>query len=255
MIIRRLSILLLIIYALLTTYTLVSLYLGVPYHPVFTPLLTIIAFTFALLHGSQYLGWRHTLLLLLLTFAVSLLFESVGVATGWIYGPYHYTSKLGPKFLGLVPLLIPVAWFMMTYPSYVIARRIIPLLNNTWVWRVLLASIGGLVMTAWDLAMDPMMVAGGHWVWDTQGGFFGIPIQNYMGWWLTIFVTFFLFLSLARIKPRRESGRDPFFKLPILSYALTGISSILTDLIFGLDGAALAGLFAMLPWVLMALLR
>lgn len=76
------------------------------------------AFIFALLHGSQNLGWKHTLLLLELTFAVSMLFECVGVATGWIYGAYHYTDKLGFKFLGLVPLLIPVAWFMMTYPRW-----------------------------------------------------------------------------------------------------------------------------------------
>jgi uncharacterized membrane protein len=39
---------------------------------------------------------------------------------------YHYTALLGPKFLGLVPYLIPAAWFMMNYPSFVIAERLIP---------------------------------------------------------------------------------------------------------------------------------
>ena len=48
------------------------------------------------------------------------------MATGWVYGPYHYTDQLGPKFLGLVPYLIPVAWFMMSYPSFVIADRLVP---------------------------------------------------------------------------------------------------------------------------------
>ncbi len=254
MLMRRITTLIFIVYAILTAYTLVSLYLGAPYHPIFTPILTLLAFVFALLHGSQHLDWRHTLLLLLLTFAVSLLFESVGVATGAIYGPYHYTDKLGYKFLGLVPLLIPVAWFMMTYPSYVIARVITPLLDSLWAWRLLLAGIGGLVMTAWDLALDPLMVAGGHWVWDVQGGYFGIPLHNYLGWWLTTFITFFLFLTLANIKPRRNTTRKGFYRLAIFSYTLTGLSSLLTDFIFGLDGAALAGIFGMLPWVVMALL-
>src|SRR5512137_2300126 len=108
MFLRRLTTIVLIIYALLTAYTLVSLFEGVPYHPVFTPLLTLLAFIFAILHSYRTLGWRYALLLLVLTFGVSLLFECVGVATGWIYGPYHYTDKLGSKFLGLVPLLIPV---------------------------------------------------------------------------------------------------------------------------------------------------
>ena len=191
--VRKLTNILLIIYALLTTYTLVSLYLGVPYHPFFTPLLTLLAFSFAILHGWQNLGWKQTLLLLLLTFAISLLFECVGVATGWVYGAYHYTDKLGFKFLGLVPLLIPVAWFMMTYPSYVIARYLLPTGKNAWIWRFQVAALGALIMTAWDLAMDPMMVAGGHWVWEQPGAYFGIPLQNYWGWWLTTFITFLFF--------------------------------------------------------------
>jgi putative membrane protein len=255
MFLRQLTKQLLIIYALLTFYTLLSPFLGLPYHPVFTPLLTLLAFTFALLHGTQNLGWKHTLLLLALTFAISLLFESVGVATGWVYGPYHYTDKLGPKFLGLVPLLIPVAWFMMTYPSYVIARHLVPVLRKGWIWRLLVAALGGLIMTAWDLAMDPMMVAGGHWVWEQPGAYFGIPLQNYWGWWLTTFVTFWLFLSLAHIEPEPNPSHAYFSHLANWSYAITGLSSLLADFEFGLDGPALVGIFAMLPWVLLGWLR
>ncbi len=251
MFLRRLTIFLLIVYALLTTYSLVSIFFGVPYHPVFTPLLTMLAFTFALLHGWQTLGWKRTLLLLLLTFVVSLVFECVGVATGWVYGPYHYTDKLGFKFLGLVPLLIPVAWFMMTYPSYVIASKLAPVTRRLWTWRLLVAAIGGLIMTSWDLAMDPMMVAGGHWVWEQAGAYFGIPLQNFWGWWLTSFITFWLFLTFAQIRPAYEDSHASFRRLAIYGYGLTGLSSLLTDFIFGLDGPALVGIFTMLPWVLL----
>jgi putative membrane protein len=249
---HKLTKLILIVYTLLTIYTLVSLYAGVPYQPFFTPLLTLLAFTFAVQHGSQNLGWKRTLLLLLLTFTISLLFESVGVATGKIYGGYYYTDKLGYKFLGLVPLLIPVAWFMMTYPSYVIANRVVPAFKSTWIWRVVVAAIGAVVMTAWDLVMDPMMVAGDHWVWEEPGAYFGIPIQNYLGWFVTTFVTFWLFLTLARIHPEQQDrSADSFKQLAVWSYAIVGVSTILTDFLFGLDGPALVGIFAMLPWVLM----
>jgi uncharacterized membrane protein len=58
---------------------------------------------------------------------------------------------------------------MMSYPSYVIADRLVP---STWKrWLRLL------VMTAWDLIIDPIMVAGGHWVWDIQGAYFGILLR------------------------------------------------------------------------------
>ena len=84
---RRIIIILLIVYILLTMYVA----LGGPHPGFFTEVLTLLAFSFALLHGSQRMGWGRTLLLLGLTFGVSLLFESVGVATGLVYGPYHYT--------------------------------------------------------------------------------------------------------------------------------------------------------------------
>ena len=252
---HKLTKLILIVYALLTIYNLVSLYAGVPYQPFFTPLLTLLAFTFALQHGSQNLGWKKTLLLLLLTFTISLLFECVGVATGKVYGPYYYTDKLGYKFLGLVPLLIPVAWFMMTYPSYVIASRVVPSFKSTWMWRLVVAGVGALVMTAWDLAMDPMMVAGDHWVWEEAGAYFGIPIQNYLGWWVTTFVTFWLFLTLARIRPQQNTTDDSFLQLAVWSYAIVGVSTILTDFLFGLQGPALVGIFAMLPWVLVVVIH
>ena len=68
-------------------------------------------------------------------------------------------------------------------------------------WRLSVAAVGAVIMTAWDLAMDPMMVAGEHWVWDVPGAYFGIPLQNYWGWWLTIFVTFILFRILGGLTP------------------------------------------------------
>ena len=256
---RTLSFAILAVYGALVVYTTVSAMLGYRYSPLFTPLVSLLAFTFALLHGSQRMGWRKTWLLLGLTFGVSLLFESVGVATGWVYGPYHYTDKLGPKFLGLVPYLIPVAWFMMTYPSYVIATRLAPAFKSIWAWRLWVAAVGAVVMTAWDLAMDPMMAGGGHWIWEVEGAYFGIPLQNFWGWWLTVFVSFLLFLTVGRVTTEVEptmvkhrcNDFNRYDRLAILSYTLTGLSSVAIDLRFGLGGAGMVGVFAMLPWVVL----
>ena len=88
---KKLSPILLAVYALVVAYIVLSFFFGIQFQPFFTPLSTLIAFIFAVDHSSQRLGWGKALLLLGLTFVVSLLFESMGVATGWIYGPYHYT--------------------------------------------------------------------------------------------------------------------------------------------------------------------
>ncbi len=43
------------------------------------------------------MGLKRALALLAYSFVVSLAFGSIGVATGLVYGPYHYTDKLGPN--------------------------------------------------------------------------------------------------------------------------------------------------------------
>ncbi len=250
---RKVTLALLVLYALLTALPLVGLALQTGPMGFMTPITTLVGLTFAILHAGQRLGWRRALLLLGLVFGVSLLFETVGVATGLVYGPYHYTDKLGPRFLGLVPYLIPAAWFMMSYPSFVIADCLVPADWKRGRRLLTVAALGGLVMTAWDLVMDPIMVAGGHWVWEVEGAYFGIPLQNFWGWWLTVFTTFALFLLFAGRSQSR--GAPAFDRLALASYLITALGIVLVAWIAGAGALALIGFFAMTPWVVAAWLR
>lgn len=216
------------------------------------PLTTLLGFIIALLHASTRLNRSRMLALLLTAFVVSLAFESVGVLTGLVYGPYHYTEKLGYRFLGLVPLIIPIAWFMMMYPSFIIADWIIPKtmkIRSIWV-----AAAGAAAMTAWDVVMDPVMVKVGHWVWEVNGPYFGIPLQNFFGWWLTTFVTFLVFIWLG--KPLLADRSDAKFdRMAVVLFSVTALGSILSASTGGLGGAALAGIFAVAPWAFFGWLR
>ncbi len=216
---------------------------------VMTPLTTLVTFLFAVLHAGASFGWRRGFTLLALVVVIGLAFESTGVATGLVYGPYHYTDQLGAKFLGLVPYIIPVAWFMMIYPSFRIANDLAARLLPEGFWRgVLTAALGAVVMTAWDLAMDPMMVAAGHWVWEQPGAFFGVPIQNFWGWWLTTFTALGLYLMVRRWLPGKDAGWLPSTSTTAV-YATMALSTVVTDFLIGLSGPGLVGVFAMLPWI------
>lgn len=242
----------LVIYALLTAALqyLMNVTRNIPFFLV--PLVTLLGFSIALLHAGTRINWTRTLWLLASAFVVSLTFESVGVLTGMVYGPYHYTDKLGYLFLGLVPLIIPVAWFMMMYPSFIMADWIIPVkaaARPVWV-----AAVGAAIMTAWDVVMDPVMVMGGHWVWEVDGPYFGIPLQNFTGWWLTTFVTFAVFIWLG--KPSLADYSNPQFdRLAVVLFVVTASGSIAGALLGGLGGAALAGVFAVFPWVVFGWLK
>jgi len=188
--------------------------------------LTVILLLFSIWHASSALGVRLTLAFFAITAVTSWAFEEVGVATGLVYGPYHYTAALGP-WLGSVPVLIPLAWFVLVYPSYVVANLIVhgwpvgtPGDGGHLVGLVLL---GAVVMTAWDLVVDPILSGPSFraWVWETGGPYYGVPIQNYLGWIVTTFTIYLLYRSVERRWTPQPVGPLSLGPsgMPVLAYA------------------------------------
>ena len=247
---RKLTVFLPVIYAALTGFTLAQLAQGLPFQVWLVILCPLVGFGFCLVHAVERLGLQRAVFFLGLTLVVSLFFESFGVATGWIYGPYHYVgNRLGPLFLGLVPYLVPLTWFVMLYPSYVIAERCTPLHWGGKRRGLVIAALGGLAMVAWDLALDPLMAARGHWVWETPGAYFGVPLQNFWGWWLTAFAILMLYLRIRGDWAQGEEMGMLFFdRLVVLSYLVTGLGSAGEAWLHGLSGPALTGGAGLLLW-------
>ena len=46
-------------------------------------------------------------------------------------------------------------------------------------------ALGAAALTAWDLFLDPQMVGEGYWTWARRGVYRGIPLTNYLGWFVT----------------------------------------------------------------------
>lgn len=180
---------------------------------------TLVFVLFALTHSAALEGPRFTAVFFSISAAVSYAFEEIGVRTGLIYGSYHYSDMLGTK-LGHVPAIIPLAWFMMVYPSWMVARAILANLDTRSLpGRTMLALIAAITITGWDMVMDPGMAMAHNWVWEQGGAYFGVPLRNYFGWILTTFIIYWIVSTLWRLEVRERATTKTFAALPVILYA------------------------------------
>ena len=141
-------------------------------------------------HAYTAFGRNFLIKFLFVALIATFLIEAIGVATNFPFGTYEYDlDRLGFTVLG-VPLLIPFAWFMMLYPSWLVS-------NELFTSRFLTIPTGALLMSTWDLYLDPQMVNEGYWTWFIDGAATKeIPITNFFGWFISTAVIFTL-LSLV----------------------------------------------------------
>ena len=134
----------------------------------------------------------------LAAYALSLTSELLGTSTGFPFGTYSYSALLGWKWLHLVPALIPLSWFAMAVPAFVLADHRFPA-RTQWPARMLL---GAGFLTAWDLALDPAMSwLTPYWSWADAGPYYGMPLINLVGW---MGVGALLMVVLDRLMRRRR---------------------------------------------------
>lgn len=183
-------------------------------------ILTVGGFAAAsLLQVGSERGHRAAATLLAIAGGTGFAVELLGVHTGFPFGSYSYTHRLGPE-LASVPLIIPLAWTMMSWPALVATRRLVH-------GPVRTALVGGLALASWDLFLDPQMVAAGNWVWQTKGpAVQGIPLTNDLGWLATAVL---LTAALDRALPRQPSVSDA---VPICLYLWTWIGSVIGNVFF-----------------------
>ena len=185
----------------------------------------VLGYVLSVAHAWLSRGARVALALVATATLGGFAVEAVGVATGFPFGTYDYSGRLGPKLLG-VPLIIPLAWTWMAWPAWLAALR---LSRSRWV-RVAVAAAG---LAAWDLFLDPQMVAEGYWRWldptPALPGVPGIPIGNYLGW---LGFALLLMTALSQVGGPRiglSTGDDkPALALWFWTYA----SSVLAHAVF-----------------------
>lgn len=115
---------------------------------------------------------RSLLFWALPTFLVTYALEVVGVATGAVFGAYHYTTALGTLVAG-VPPVIGWNWVLVVLGAFAGVRRWLP----RWPEAARILAVAVLCV-AFDVLLEPVAIRLGYWVWH-EGA---VPLQNYVAW-------------------------------------------------------------------------
>lgn len=157
----------------------------------------------------------HGVLLIASVALLGFAFEAVGVRFGVPFGRYVYTSALQPQLLG-VPVVMGPAWMVLVAFASDAAGRL-----RLRGWQATL--LAALLTTATDLVIDPLAANRlGYWRWAEAGSYYGVPLVNFAGWFLTALVA-------CRLTGARENSWAGFVGAAImLFFALLALAHSLT---------------------------
>jgi putative membrane protein len=194
--------------------------------------MTIPGFALAFLHGSRRYGWKGILLFLGISLVVSFTIENLAILGGFPFGQYYYTGGFpGPRIF-LVPAIIGVTYFSSGYVAWELGNILLNYpdsdpKNPRFVF--LQPVVASFIMVMWDLCMDPINATiAGNWVWKQGGGYFGVPLTNFLGWFVTVWIFYQLFALVVRggkvnVRPRSERS---FWYQPVVYYLILGLTDV-----------------------------
>ena len=193
-----------------------------------TPLL----FPFALIHGAKRYGWKSIAVFMVITLIVSNILENSSILTGFPFGHYYYTDSLGPK-IALVPFFISLSYVSFGYLAWVFSTLLVSEVRkgSSLFISVAVPLVASFVMVAWDFCLDPIASTINHaWIWKDGGGYFGVPLSNYLGWSFTVYIFFQLFALYQRKRGSEDLSRvlsATHYLQAIILYLWTGVGFVL----------------------------
>jgi len=160
-------------------------------------------------------GLRTTILFTALTYAVAFACEASSVSNGFPFGLYHYVEATRGREVWImgVPFFDSLSFTFLSFASYTVAMLISSPLYRRGIDLRLLDTfairraprvwlMAALFMVMVDWVVDPLSVMGDRWFlgrifwYDPPGPHFGVPIANYLGWFLVAAITVAIFQQL-----------------------------------------------------------
>jgi putative membrane protein len=166
-----------------------------------------------LLIASYHWGWKRSIKLLLIGYFVAWASEASSIRNGFPYGfyQYHYDQMPHEIFAWGVPIWDSLSYPFLAFAGYMMAlylqsrwKRFTPLPELQQAWSTVF--LGAAMTMILDVIIDPVAKRGSQWFlgdiysYPFGGGYFGVPLSNFAGWFLVAL----LILGLFRLTDRLE---------------------------------------------------
>ncbi|OGI15950.1 hypothetical protein A3K63_01170 [Candidatus Micrarchaeota archaeon RBG_16_49_10] len=205
---------------------------------------TFLIFMACLIHAFK--KGKKYVFLLFIVFLYSILFENLNMMLSANKPAGYYYSQGFHLFIGDLPIFVAFSWASLIYSAYFLT-------NSLGVKESSKPFVDALLVLLVDLAIDVFAIRFGFWYWrgySFHEGWFGVPANNYMGWFL---VTFFFSLMYRKLTSAKMNER---LRYPLLVFSTFG-AYLLVFLAFALIepvSSYLTKSYEMLLVVLLALL-
>ena len=198
-----------VLWGIAVGYVVEGLFTAIAPNVITFPIFVVLLFAFILIHGTRRYGWKGIVVFIVVTLIVSNILENLSIVTGFPFGHYYYTAALGPK-LFLVPILIGPSYVSFGYLAWVLSSILVGEVRrrSSFLTTVAVPLVASFIMVAWDLSLDPTAsTIQQNWIWTQGGGYFGVPISNFLGWSFTVYVFFQLFALYVRQRGSEDLSR------------------------------------------------
>ena len=137
----------------------------------------------------------------------------LGAVTGIPFGPFTFTTEIGPRLLGKLPWAVPLLWVVAVFNSRGVARLILRPWRKTKTYGFWLIGLTAALTMLFTLALDPFASRIKHyWFW-TPAQFpltwQDAPLVNFLSWGIvTLLILAFATPALIRKQLSHRSTPD-----------------------------------------------
>lgn len=187
-------------------------------------------------HGTQRYGAMGIFVFAAIAAIVSVTLENLSINTGFPFGWYHYGMTDATRWRIIdAPLAVAPVYVSIGYLAWTIANVALGFADERLDHRfniVALPLMSTFIMVQFDVVQDPSTSTfAGIWTWHHGGGLFGVPLSNFLGWYLTCWIfmqlfTVYLAWKKTTVRSNPATRNKSFWLPPIAFYFLIGVTYI-----------------------------